>query len=128
MDRPATSRKRSASSSLNAQPTGSIGSISPPRVLHSTTPRASRRLPPPPSLPLPRRNFYIVRFKVFVVERQRKNEARIHRSAKHFSIEGGRNRERKCRIPRISPPPPPPLRFVLRLRLQKGGVFVGHYE
>ena len=34
---------------------------------------------------------------------------------------GGRNRERNCCIPRISPP----LRFVLRLRLQK--VFVGHY-
>ena len=30
---------------------------------------------------------------------------------------GGRNHERKCRIPRISPP----LRFILRLRLQKGG-------
>ena len=42
--------------------------------------------------------------------------------AKHFSIEGGRNRKRKGRILRISP-----LRFVLRLRLQKGGVFAGHY-
>ena len=38
---------------------------------------------------------------------------------------GGRNRERKCRIPHISPPPP--THFVLRLRLQKGGVFAGHY-
>ena len=25
-----------------------------------------------------------------------------------FSRKGGRNRERNCRIPRISPPPPPP--------------------
>ena len=35
---------------------------------------------------------------------------------------GGRNRERKCRIPRISPPP---LRFVLRLRLQREGRICG---
>ena len=36
---------------------------------------------------------------------QCKNEVSIHRTARHFSIEGGgRNRERKCRIPRISPP------------------------
>ena len=39
-----------------------------------------------------------------MVEWRGKNEARIHRSAKHFSIEGGRNRERKRRIPRIGPP------------------------
>ena len=40
---------------------------------------------------------------------------------------GGRNRERNRRIPRTSPP----LRFVLRLRLQRGGggggAFAGHY-
>ena len=35
---------------------------------------------------------------------------------------GARNRERKCRIPRISPA----LRFVLRLQ-KGGGVFAGHY-
>ena len=41
---------------------------------------------------------------------QCKTEVSIHRTARHFSIEmwggggGGRNRERKCRIPRISPP------------------------
>ena len=116
----------------------------------------------------PRRNSYTVRFKVSVVEWQRKNEASIHKTAKHFTIDrkrvckwcqkysplkgqtcgalgkrrrlccgkplsvelelmwaghrkGGRNRERKCHIPRISPP----LRFVLRLRLQKGGRICG---
>ena len=77
---------------------------------------AQPTLPAPP----PRRNSYTVRFKVFVVEWQRKNEASIHRTAKHFSIEGGSNRERKCYIPRISP-----LRFVLRLTLQKGGRICG---
>ena len=112
MDTPGTSRKRPVSSSFNTearQPTASVGSISPPCVLRS------------PSTPLPRWNFYSVRFKVFVVERQRKNKASIHRTAQHFSIEGGRNRERKCRIPRISPP----LRFVLKLKLQKGGCICG---
>ena len=49
--------------------------------------------------PPPRRNSYTVRFKVSVVGWQRKNEASIHRTAKHFLIEGGRNRKRKCRIP-----------------------------
>ena len=44
------------------------------------------------------------------------NEVMLYRYRK-----GGRNRERNRRIPRISP------RFVLRLRLQKGGVFAGHY-
>ena len=34
----------------------------------------------------PRRNSYTVSFKVFMVEWQRKNEASIHRTAKHFSI------------------------------------------
>ena len=57
-----------------------------------------------PALPH-RRNSYTGRFKVSVVEWQRKNKASIQRTAKHFSIEGGRNRERKCHIPRISPPP-----------------------
>ena len=78
--------------------------------------------------PLPRSNSYTVRFKVSVVEWQRKNKVSIHRTTQHFSIgwvgEGGRNRERKCRIPRISPPL---LCFMLRLRLQKGGLFAGHY-
>ena len=32
----------------------------------------------------------------------------------------GRNHERNCRIPCISPPPPPPPAFCTRLRLQKG--------
>ena len=100
MDTPATSRKRPASSPLNAeahQPTVSVGSISPPR--------ASRSAPT------------LLHSQVSVVEWQCKNEVSIHRTARHFSIEGVRNRGRKCRIPRISPP----LRFVLRLRLQKGG-------
>ena len=51
----------------------------------------------------------------------------LHRQWGHafFYRNGGRNRERSCRIPRISPP----LRFVLRLRLRKGeGVFAGHYS
>ena len=39
--------------------------------------------------------------KVSVVEWQRKNEASIHRTAMLFLIEGGRNCERKCPIPRI---------------------------
>ena len=110
MDTPATLRKRPASLALNAearQPTAKAGNIYPPRP--------SRSAPAPPS----RRNSYLtVRFKVSVVEWQRKNKTSTHRTDIHFSIEGGRNRERKCRIPRISPPP---LRFVLRLRLQKLG-------
>ena len=127
MDTPATSRKRPASSPLNdeaRQPTARIGNISPPRVLLSATPRALRSAPTLPPSP-PRRNFYTVRFKVYVVEWQRKNAANIHRSAKHFSIEGGHNRERKCRILRISPPP---LRFLFKAKVAKGGgVFAGHY-
>ena len=71
---------------------------------------------PPPPLP-PRRNFFTVRFKVSMVEWQRKNEASIHRTAKHFSVEGGRNRERKCRIPRISPPPA----LCTKAKFAKGG-------
>ena len=110
MDTPATLRKRPASSALARQPTASVGSIFPPRFVRSA--------PAPPS----RRNSYLtVRFKVSVVEWQHKNEASIHRTTKHFSIEGERNlasfpgarknearrnRERKCRILRISPPPP----------------------
>ena len=108
----AASRKFPACSPLNAearQPTASVGSISQPRVLRSA--------------PTPRRNSYTVGFKVCMVEWQRKNEASIHRTAKHFSIEGGRNRGKKCRIPRISPPSPP--RLVLRLRLQKEGRICG---
>ena len=55
-------------------------------------------------LPPPRRNFYTVMFKFSMVEWQRKNKASIHRSAKHFLIGGGgRNREKKYRISRISP-------------------------
>ena len=51
MDTPATSRKHPASSALNAeahQPTASVGSISPPRVLRSA-----------PAPPPPHRNSYI---------------------------------------------------------------------
>ena len=83
MDMPAALQKRPAS----------VGSISPPRVLCLAS-----------TLP-PCRNSYTVRFKVSVVEWQRKNEASIYRTTKHFSIEGGRNHERKCRIPCISLPP-----------------------
>ena len=82
-DTPATLRKHPASSPFNSearQPTTSIGSISPPRVL------------------------------------------RIHRTAEHFSIEGGHNREKM-----LHPTYKPTLRFVLRLRLQKGDVFAGNY-
>ena len=38
---------------------------------------------------------------------------------------GGRNRERKCRIPRILSPP---ALCSKAIRLQKGGVFAGHYR
>ena len=37
---------------------------------------------------------------------------------------GGHNHGRNCRIPRISSP----LRFVLRLMLERGGIFAGHYS
>ena len=40
-----------------------------------------------PRIGPPRRSSYTVRFKVSVVEWQRKNEASIHRTAKHFSID-----------------------------------------
>ena len=68
-----------------------------------------------------------------MVEWQCKNEASIHRwyrTAKHFSIEvgggGGRDRERKCRISRISTPPA----LCTKAKVAKGGgegVFAGHY-
>ena len=80
-DTPTTSRKRPVSLPLNAkarQPTTSIGSISPPRILRSA---------PTPSFPSSK--LYTVRFKVSMVEWQRKNEASIHRTAKHFLIKGG---------------------------------------
>ena len=122
MDTPATSRKRPASSSINAEArhlTANVGSISPPRVLRSATPRASGSSPP--SLKLLYSQVQGLRGGIAA------HEERSHhpQNRSYFSIEGGRNRERKCRIPRISPP----LRFVLRLRLQKGGggVFAGHY-
>ena len=86
----AASQKFPACSPLR-QPTASVGSISQPCVVRSAL--------------TPRRNSYTVGFKVCMVEWQRKNEASIHRAAKHSSIEGGCNRGRKCRIPRISPPP-----------------------
>ena len=63
---------------------------------------ASRYTLGPHSPSTPRRNTHTVRFKVSIVDWQRKNEASIHRTAKHFSVEGGRNRERKCRIPHIT--------------------------
>ena len=75
-----------------SSPTTSVGSISPPCASHSGP------------TPLPRWNFYTVRFKVSVVEWQRKNKASIHRTSQHFSIEGGHNRKRKCHILCISPP------------------------
>ena len=89
MDTPATSRKRSASSPLNAEaryPTGSVRSISPLCARRSRL----RARPPPPT----------------------DNEVILY-----WYRKGGRNRERNRRILCISPPP---LRFVLRLRLQKG--------
>ena len=67
-------------------------------------------------------NSYTVRFKVSVVEWQCKNEASIHRTAKHFSIEGGRNHKRKCRIPCISSP------CAFYWGKRGGGVFAGHYD
>ena len=110
MDTPATSWKRPAFSPLNAearQPTSSVSSISPLRVL-----RSSKLLH---SLAGSRSSWW--------PEWQRKNQASIHRTAKHYSIEeGGHNYcERKCCIPHISPP----LRFVLRLNLQKWGRICG---
>ena len=77
VDTPATLQKRPASSALNAearQPTTSVGSISLPRVLRLATPRALRSAPAPPS----RQNSYTGRFKVSVVEWQRKNEVENH--------------------------------------------------
>ena len=60
------------------------------------------------------------------IEWQHKNKGSIHRTAQHFSIEGGRNRERKCCIPRISPPA-----LCTKAKVAKGGggrgVFVGDY-
>ena len=86
MDMPATLWKHPASSPLTTearQPTTSVGSISPPCVLH------------------------------------------IHRTAKHFSIEGGCDRKRKCCIPCISPPV-----LCTNAKVAKGGegVFTGHYS
>ena len=37
---------------------------------------------------------------------------------------GGRNRERKCRIPRISPPPPPPPALCTKAKVAKGGAYL----
>ena len=54
------------------------------------------------------------------MEWQLKNEASIHRTAKHFSIEGGCNRERKCRIPRISPPPA----VGSKVKVARGGAYL----
>ena len=45
-----------------------------------------------------------------------------------YGTRRGHNHERKCRIPRISPPPPPPA-FCTKAKIAKGGgVFVGHYS
>ena len=88
VDTPATSRKRPAFSPLNAEARQPTASVG--RI---SPPRVRRRLAlglhPPPT---------------------NNNGVMLYRK-------GGRNRERNCRIPRISPP----LRFVLRLRLQKEG-------
>ena len=78
MDTPATSRKRPAPAS--------VGRISPPtspslKLLHSQVQGLHGRMAAQERLCPHRKN--------------------------HFSIEGGRNREKKCRIPRISPPFPP---------------------
>ena len=93
MDTPATSRKRPAFSPLNAKARQPTASVG--RI---SPPRVRRHLAlglhPPPT---------------------NNNGVMLYRK-------GGRNRERNCRIPRISPPP---LRFVLRLRLQKGGRICG---
>ena len=106
MDMPATLQKHSASLPLNAearQPSASVSSISPSRILHSAMPCT---LHLPPSIPFPplSKLLHSLRFKVSVVEWQRKSEASIHRTNKHFLIEGGHNRERKCRIPCTSLP------------------------
>ena len=106
MDMPATLQKRSASLPLNAeahQPSASVGNISPSHIVHSAMPCTLRL---PPSIPFPplSKLLHSLRFKVSVVEWQRKNEAIIHRTNKRFSIKGGHNRERKCHIPRTSPP------------------------
>ena len=99
--------------------TANVGSISPPRVLRSATPRASGSFPP--SLKLLYSQVQGLRGGIAAHEERSQHP----QNRSYFSIEGGRNRERKCRIPRISPPPPPPpLRFVLRLRLQKGGAYL----
>ena len=97
MDTPATSWKRPASSLLSAKARQPTAS-----VVSISLPRA-RRCPTlgnaPHLVPTPHRQW-------------------LH------AWKGGRNCERNCRIPRLYKPL---LRFVLRLRLQKGGVFAGHY-
>ena len=107
---------------LNAearQPTGSVGSISPPRALRSA---------PNPHLvsqarPTSRKWVWLARLT------PTNDEIILYSIMSHRK--GGRNLEKKCCILRISPTSiPPTLRFVLRpLRLQKGGggVFAGHY-
>ena len=55
----------------------------------STLGDASRFMLGPPTPHPPLRNSYTVRFQVSMVEWQRKNEISIHRTVKHFSIEGG---------------------------------------
>ena len=78
---------------------------------------ASSRFTLSPHSPSSLKLLHSLRFKFSMVEWLRKNKASIHRTAQHFSIEGGHNSERKCCILRVSPP----LRFVLKLKLQKRG-------
>ena len=73
--------------------TASVGSTSSSHVLHLA--------PAPPLIETPTQSG----FEISVLKWQPKNEASIYRTAKNFSIEGGRNSERKCCILHISPPP-----------------------
>ena len=116
MDTPATSRKRPASSSINAEArhlTANVGSISPPRVLRSATPRASGSFRP--SLKLLYSQVQGLRGGIAVHEERSQHP----QNRSYFSIEGGRNRERKCRIPRISPPA-----LCTKAKVAKGGAYL----
>ena len=110
MDTPATSRKRPASSFLNTEARQPI----PPASGPLSASRSMLSPHSPPSLKL------LHKFKVSVVEWQCKNKASIYRTAQHLLIERGCNRERKCRIPRISPPPA----LCTKAKVAKGGLYL----